>query len=524
MYGAILGDIRSLQYKRDNSNIYCLVEPKNKFTDRTVSIIALADALVSAGNDDEDIEEKIRQSLIRWGKEYFNEDYSAYFKRWLANPAPIDKYDSDNTAAARAVIIPYIYKDRDRIAETAELSAIVTHGDVDNYRWSILSAFAVRYGMMSSGKNGVRNNFEDEIGSVMSKAISYGNIVVEAMNAFLNSTDVDSAIENAIDRGGNISTRAVIAGSIAEGFYGVPYSTKEFCNRVLPESMLEVLDRFENFTRRNFWEVTHSEKDSVGKFIENAIREFNESKNERTFNRLLSEIYRGMRAGGNLLVPIIVPDKQKVFDEGELTDDVSYLTYETSDGKTYVAAYSDESVELSEKYPDIYLGSIEDVFNEIITDADEADGIILNPDDEDLMVTLDKDDIETILNFEPPENKMFFFDGNINEFDAEARITSDCFGFRYVSFDNRDEVIATHFMKKNSDGSYTIHTPLMFYNGDDENVIATCCNACLDLAKKCHVSSVAFPKNFINPFLNEAIGRWFNANEGYGMTVIVASD
>ncbi len=94
MYGAILGDIISLQHKRDKSGICYLVKPKVKFTDYTVSTIALADALTSTDSDDiNQLEEKIIQSLIRWGKEYFNANYSSRFKKWLDNPVPIDEYD-----------------------------------------------------------------------------------------------------------------------------------------------------------------------------------------------------------------------------------------------------------------------------------------------------------------------------------------------------------------------------------------------------------------------------------------------
>ena len=303
MYGAILGDIISFRHKRDESGRCYLVEPKIKFTDYTVSMIALADALISADSDDlNHLEEKIRQSLIRWGKEYSNANYSSRFKKWLANPTPIDEYDGG--VATRVTIIPYIYNDRDRIEEVAELTSVVTSYDLDDFYYATLAPLAVYYGMRSSGKNGTRNNFEHEIGCEMSEAIGCENIVAEAMDAFLNSTDVWSAIENAIARGGDISARAIIAGSIAEGFYGVSYSGKEMCNRLLPENMLEVLDRFDKFSRRNFLKVPDSEEDLTDELIENA----------------------GMRAGGNLRIPLVVPNRQKVFDKGELTDDVEYTT------------------------------------------------------------------------------------------------------------------------------------------------------------------------------------------------------
>ena len=502
MYGAILGDIISFRHKRDESGRCYLVEPKIKFTEYTVSMIALADALTSADSDDmHHIEEKIRQSLTRWSKEYPYVNYGAI---------------------ARASIIPYIYNDRERIEKIAGLSTIITHGDFESFVNSHFTTLAVFYGMRSSGKNGTKNNFESETGFEMSELIGQKNVVAEAMDAFLNSTDVRSAIENAIARGGyDISVRAIIAGSIAEGFYGVSYSEKEMCNRLLPENMLEVLDRFDKVSRRNFIKFADTEEDLTDELIENAIRRFNKHGSNENRKRLMDQIYYGMRAGGNLRIPLVVPDRQKVFDKGELTDDVEYLTHQTADGKTYVVAYTSDSPEMSEKYSDIYLGSIESVFSEMVGDEVEASGIILNPDDKDFMFTLDREVIKDILNRTPPENKMFFFDGDIEALNTDAIVSSDCEDFIHLSFENVDDVAAAHFMTKKP--RHIIYTPLMFYDGDDETVIFYCYYSCLELAKKYHLASVAFPSGFSSPLLNEAISNWFEATKDYGMTVIVAS-
>ena len=503
MYGAILGDIISFRHKRDESGRCYLVEPKIKFTDYTVSMIALADALTSADSDDmHQLEEKIRQSLTRWSKEYPYVNYGAI---------------------ARASIIPYIYNDRERIEKIAGLSTIITHGDFESFVNSHFTTLAVFYGMRSSGKNGTKNNFESETGFEMSELIGQKNVVAEAMDAFLNSTDVRSAIENAIARGGyDISVRAIIAGSIAEGFYGVSYSEKEMCNRLLPENMLEVLDRFDKVSRRNFIKFADTEEDLTDELIENAIRRFNKHGSNENRKRLMNQIYYGMRAGGNLRIPLVVPNRQKVFDKGELTDDVEYLTHQTADGKTYVVAYTSCSAELSEKYSDNYLGRIKDVFVEMTADNVEENGIILNPDDKDLMFTLDKDDMKNILNRTPPENKMSFFDGNIEDVHADAIVTSDFEDFKYLSFEDFNEITAAHFMTKSP--RCTIYTPLMFYDGDDEDIILNCYYSCLELAKKYHLASVAFPSCFISPLFDEAVSDWFDANSDCGITVIVASD
>ena len=526
MYGAILGDIMSLQHKRDNSGTYYLVSRKNKTTDYTVSIIALADALTSDGECAPG--EKIRQSLIRWGRAYLNEDYSLHFVKWLAQKGALPINDSDNGAAVRAAILPYIYSDRDVIESFAKLTAEITHSDSLNQQDSLLAANAVFYGMRSSGRNGARVNFESVIGKEISASSDFENIVVEAFVSFLNSTDIVSAIDNAIALGGDISARAVIAGSIAEGFYGAPNSIKDWCHSLLPESMLEILDRVDKVSRRNSLRAGNTEEYLTGMLIENAARRFHRNENETTWNNLMTQIYYGMREGGHLLVPLVVPDRQKIYDgEGSLPDDTTYLTCQTEDGRKFVAAFTDDSPEFSEKYPDIYWSTIDDIFSEIAKDEAEESGIVLNPDNEDLIFTLDKDMLNQILNHAPNENKMRYFNGNIKELSTDAVVTSDFDGFKYTSFEDLDKITAAHFMKETSerDGRYVIYTPLAFYDGDDENVILNCYRSCLDLAKKYHLSSVAFPNYFIisMPLMNKAVKRWFDENKDYGMTVIFAS-
>ena len=522
MYGAILGDRISLAHKRESSGVFYLVDRKINFTDYTVSIIALADALT--GDDSDDCDEKIRQSLIRWGKEFLNENYSPHFRKWLKEPVPID--DIDNGAAVRASILPYIYGDSEIIEEFAISSTSITHADFSNLMDSLLAAIAVYYGMRSSGRNGAKINFESVTVSEIQPPNGKKNIVVEAMDSFLESTDIESAIQNAIARGGDISARAVIAGSIAEGFYGVPNGLKEWCNRMLPESMLEVLDRVDKVARRKFPHVENTQEYMTGTLIEDAVRQYRQNKNETTWNNVMNQIYYGMREGGHLLVPLIVPEEKRgaqIF----MPECTTYVTYQIEDGKNFVMASTDDSPEFSEKYSDIYCGTIENIFSEIAKDDAEESGIVLNPDKEDLMFPLDKDLLNKILNYTPPENKLLYFDGTVEELNATAVVASDFEGFRHTSFGDPDEIKAAHFMKKTSerDNKYVLYTPLAFYDGDDENVILNCYRSCLNLAKKYHLMSVAFPAHLIGDMqlMTSATQLWFAENEDCGMTIIFAT-
>ena len=52
-------------------------------------------------------------------------------------------------------------------------------------------------------------------------------------------------IRTAVSLGGDCDTLTAIAGSMAEGFYGVPEDLKEACRQRLSHDLLAVLQRFE---------------------------------------------------------------------------------------------------------------------------------------------------------------------------------------------------------------------------------------------------------------------------------------
>ena len=65
--------------------------------------------------------------------------------------------------------------------------------------------------------------------------------------AFLESTDFEDAIRNAISLGGDSDTIAAIAGSIAEAAYGIPDWIKEKAYSYLDQPLENVLGRREIF-------------------------------------------------------------------------------------------------------------------------------------------------------------------------------------------------------------------------------------------------------------------------------------
>ena len=73
--------------------------------------------------------------------------------------------------------------------------------------------------------------------------------VPQAIIAFLESTDFEDAIRNAISLGGDSDTLAAITGSIAEAAYGIPDWIRDKAYSYLDEPLKAVLQRWNEFLK-----------------------------------------------------------------------------------------------------------------------------------------------------------------------------------------------------------------------------------------------------------------------------------
>ena len=71
--------------------------------------------------------------------------------------------------------------------------------------------------------------------------------VPEAVTAFLEGDNFEDVIRLAVSLGGDCDTLTAIAGSIAEGFYGIDDHLKAECYQRLPSPLLNVLKSLEKF-------------------------------------------------------------------------------------------------------------------------------------------------------------------------------------------------------------------------------------------------------------------------------------
>jgi ADP-ribosylglycohydrolase len=289
MLGAIIGDIVGSVYEWHNikTKDFPLFRGDCFFTDDTVMTIAVADALMCCdkfvyGGGIDSYEsvaidpDTLIDSMKKWGRRYPNAGYGGRFGAWL-NSDNSKPYNSWGNGSAMRVspcgwAIPlqqFMRIGFDGVLTLAEASAVVTHNHPEGIKGAQATAMAIYFarhgkirGNIAAYKEYIRRDMGNE-GSVFGDLFGYNlnrtldeirpsyrfnescqETVPQATIAFLESTDFEDAIRNAISLGGDSDTLAAITGSIAEAAYGIPEWMKEKALTYLDEPMREVYNKW----------------------------------------------------------------------------------------------------------------------------------------------------------------------------------------------------------------------------------------------------------------------------------------
>ena len=259
MYGAILGDIIGSPYEFDMGNKskdFPLFSRNSTYTDDTVMTIAVADAFLNAPEDEEMIRQRLIVSMQRFGKLFPRAGYGGMFRRWLKDPNPQPYGSYGNGSAMRVSSVGWLFDDLQTVRHMARLSAEVTHNHPEGIKGAEATASAIFLARTGSTKAEIKACIEehfhydlsrtcDEIRPTYHHVESCQETVPEAITAFLEGDSFEDVIRTAVSLGGDCDTLTAIAGSMAEGFYGVPEELKQQCRERLPEDLRQVLERFE---------------------------------------------------------------------------------------------------------------------------------------------------------------------------------------------------------------------------------------------------------------------------------------
>ena len=258
MYGAILGDIIGSPYEFDMGNKskdFPLFLSNSTFTDDTVMTIAVAEAFMGAPDDEEVIRQRLIQSMQKWGHRYPGAGYGLRFSDWLDSDDPQPYNSWGNGSTMRVSSVAWLYDDLDTVRRMARLSAEVTHNHPEGIKGAEATASAIFLARTGSSKAEIKAYVEKQFGYDLSRTCdeirpdyhhveSCQETVPEAITAFLEGDSFEDVIRTAVSLGGDCDTLTCIAGSIAEGHYGVPEDLKRKCEQLLPSDLITCVRDF----------------------------------------------------------------------------------------------------------------------------------------------------------------------------------------------------------------------------------------------------------------------------------------
>ena len=252
MLGAIVGDIVGSVYEWNNikTKDFPLFRDDCFFTDDTVMTCAVAEAIMNGGQKDNFID-----AMKKYGRMYPDAGYGARFNRWLMtdNREPYNSFG--NGSAMRVSPCAWIMDATtdelpSEVKRLAQLSAEVTHD---------------------------LSKTLDEIRPTYRFNETCQDTVPQAIIAFLESTDFEDAIRNAISLGGDSDTLAAITGSIAEAAYGIPEWITNKVYTYLDEPLNDVLKRWRKHMINNI-EVFFEINPDTPRSTKNEERNYNWNK------------------------------------------------------------------------------------------------------------------------------------------------------------------------------------------------------------------------------------------------------
>jgi len=249
MIGAIAGDIIGSVYEWDRikSKEFELFHPNCFFTDDTVLSVALAESILTGAD---------YASLMRaYYQRYPGAGYGGFFHRWASvhDSAPYNSWG--NGAAMRISAVGFAFDTLDEVISQAERYTTVTHNHVEGIKGAQATAAAIFLSRSGKSKAEMKTHITETYGYDLSRGVdeirpaytfneSCQETVPEAIVCFLDSTDFEDAIRNAVSLGGDSDTIACITGGIAQAYYGVPPSIAERALSFLDSSLTGITTRF----------------------------------------------------------------------------------------------------------------------------------------------------------------------------------------------------------------------------------------------------------------------------------------
>lgn len=274
MIGAIIGDIAGSRFEFNpirSKNFDLLVKGENylskkqsykeflescRFTDDTVMTIALANALMEAEENYDNLKELVIKNMKNFGHKYPYAGYGAKFNTWLTMPITVPYNSFGNGSAMRISAVPYFANSLEDVKTLSKLVTEVTHNHPEGIKGAEAVACCIWLALNKCSKKEIESfveenyyvlNFDyEELVKSYTHDESCQNSVPQSIFAFLISQDYEDTIRTAISMGGDSDTMACIAGAIAEAYYGIPQELENRGLEFLTNDLKEIVLKFKN--------------------------------------------------------------------------------------------------------------------------------------------------------------------------------------------------------------------------------------------------------------------------------------
>ena len=272
MLGAIIGDTIGSIYEFCNikTTEFPLFSESSEPTDDSVMSIAVAEWLLT---DPERTQQKLEDSMVKWGHKYPRAGYGGAFASWLFSPQFLYGYRDDtntdedskygtrhpynswgNGSAMRASACGWAAHSIEEALDLGKRSAEITHNHLEGIKGAQCVAAAIFLARMGASKEEIRAYIVDTFGYDLSRDcddirpgyyfdVSCQGTMPAALAAFFDSYDYESAVRLAVSLGGDSDTIACITGGIAEAFYGeIPKTIVIEARQRIPDEFWPIID------------------------------------------------------------------------------------------------------------------------------------------------------------------------------------------------------------------------------------------------------------------------------------------
>lgn len=258
MLGAIFGDIVGSRFEFHNcrQKDFELFHKDCFFTDDSLMTIAVADALLKAGGDDEALRREAIDSMQTLGRKYPQRGWGLAFSAWLFfdDPKPYNSWG--NGAAVRISPVGWYAKSEEDVGRLSRIVTSVLHDDPEAFKGAECIAMCVYLAKNGATKEEIfarAKAYYPELGSYscaeLSKSYTLNwscqGTVPEALTCFFGGESFEDTIRNAVCIGGNSGAVAAIAGSVAEAHFGMSEAERLSALAVLPEELQDIVKKFE---------------------------------------------------------------------------------------------------------------------------------------------------------------------------------------------------------------------------------------------------------------------------------------